>query len=98
MPTLTILILLSTALLASTASLILYKIDKSAAIRGQHRIRERTLHLTALVGGWPGAIAAQKLFRHKTRDQPFRTVFWCTVALHLAAVGIILYIATRVNG
>lgn len=64
----------------------LYYLDKSAARAGARRISERTLHIFSLLGGWPGALAGQKLFRHKTRKQPFRLIFWCTVSGNLAAV------------
>jgi uncharacterized membrane protein YsdA (DUF1294 family) len=30
----------------------------------------------ALIGGTPGAIAAQQLVRHKTRKEPFRSLLW----------------------
>ena len=48
---------------------------------------ENTLHLLALLGGWPGALVAQAQFRHKTRKVSFRAVFWLTVAVNLAALG-----------
>lgn len=57
-----------------------YAADKSAAAQGRWRTSEATLHLLAVLGGWPAAFAAQHVFRHKTRKQPFRTVFWMTVA------------------
>lgn len=42
-------------------------IDKRAAIRGRRRIPESRLHLFELLGGWPGALLAMTLVRHKTR-------------------------------
>ena len=36
---------------------------------------ERTLHLLALLGGWPGAILARRRFRHKTMKVPFLIAF-----------------------
>lgn len=62
-----------------------YGLDKRAARKGNWRISESTLHLLALLGGWPGALVAQGVFRHKTSKQPFRTVFWITVFLNCAA-------------
>lgn len=37
------------------------------AERGRWRTPENTLHVAELLGGWPGALVAQQLFRHKTR-------------------------------
>ena len=60
--------------------------DKAAAQNGGWRIREDTLHLFALVGGWPGALVASQMFRHKTRKLSFRLVFWGTVLVNGAAL------------
>ncbi len=78
------LIILGIYVIASIVTFIAYGLDKRAASRGAWRIRERTLHLLELAGGWPGALLAQQVFRHKTRDFRFRLVFWSVVALHLA--------------
>jgi uncharacterized membrane protein YsdA (DUF1294 family) len=59
-----------------------YGLDKLAARRNGERISERTLHLLALCGGWPGALAGQWLFRHKTRKNSFQVCFWLTVLLN----------------
>ncbi len=40
-----------------------YWLDKFAARTGRWRTAERTLHLFGLVGGWPGALVAQRVFR-----------------------------------
>lgn len=69
-----------------------YASDKSAARRGAWRIPESTLQLLALLGGWPGALAAQRLLRHKTRKLSFQLVFWLAVAANLAALGWLLSI------
>ncbi|MGE4518212.1 MAG: DUF1294 domain-containing protein [Desulfobacteraceae bacterium] len=63
-----------------------YAFDKSAAKHGKQRIRERTLHLLALFCGWPGAAAAQQIFRHKTLKKSFRFVFFLTVFLNSSAL------------
>ena len=52
---------------ASILSFVEYWRDKRAAIAGRRRVRESTLHLLDLVGGWPGGLLAQRLFRHKSR-------------------------------
>jgi uncharacterized membrane protein YsdA (DUF1294 family) len=70
-------------LAASIATFAAYAVDKAAARRHADRIAERTLHLLSLAGGWPGAAAGQALLRHKSRKQPFRAIFWFTVAANL---------------
>lgn len=70
----------------SFIAFILYGIDKRRTIKNQPRVSERTLHLLSLLGGWPGAYLATRLFRHKTLKITFRFVFWLIVALHLAII------------
>jgi uncharacterized membrane protein YsdA (DUF1294 family) len=65
---------------------IAYGADKNAAVHGRRRTQEATLHLLALFGGWPGALIAQRVFRHKTIKQPFRAIFWSTVAANCAVL------------
>ncbi|MBN8225508.1 MAG: DUF1294 domain-containing protein [Xanthomonadales bacterium] len=62
----------------------MYALDKAAAGRDARRTPENSLHLADLLGGWPGALIAQRQFRHKTIKQPFQAVFWITAALNLA--------------
>lgn len=69
----------------SLVTFIAYAIDKWAAVNDRWRTAEGTLHMLALVGGWPGALIAQKVFRHKSRKAAFRTIFWATVILNCAA-------------
>jgi len=73
-------------LAAAVLTAAVYGFDKLAAVRGWWRVREQSLHLLALLGGWPGAYLGQWLFRHKTRKQPFRTVFWFMAGLNLIAL------------
>lgn len=72
-----------TYLTASAVAFAFYARDKAAARAGRRRTPERTLHLLAVVGGWPGAMLAQQRLRHKTLKRPFRWVFWFTVSLNL---------------
>lgn len=62
-----------------------YAADKAAARAGRWRTSEATLHVLALACGWPGALLAQQLLRHKSRKAEFRAVFWVTVVLNTAA-------------
>jgi uncharacterized membrane protein YsdA (DUF1294 family)/cold shock CspA family protein len=70
--------------LASLVCFLAYALDKAAAVQGQWRTPERTLHLLALACGWPGGLLAQQLLRHKTSKPAFRAVFWVTVVLNVA--------------
>ena len=61
---------------ASTAS----KMGSRSVERNEQlRIRESTLHLFSLLGGWPGALIAQELFRHKAKKLEFQFFYWITV-------------------
>ena len=82
---------LSLVAVMSCASFAAYGFDKRRAASGGRRIAERTLHLLAVLGGWPGALLGQRQFRHKTQKVPFRLVFWLTVVLHVAVVGAVTY-------
>jgi uncharacterized membrane protein YsdA (DUF1294 family) len=64
---------------------IYYAVDKSAAAAGRWRVPEGTLILLGLAGGWPGAIVAQQLLRHKSSKEDFRSAFWASVVLNVLA-------------
>jgi uncharacterized membrane protein YsdA (DUF1294 family)/cold shock CspA family protein len=80
-------IALGVLLLLSLLTFFAYGFDKNAAEAGRWRTPENTLHMLSLVGGWPGAWAAQRLFRHKVRKASFMAAYWATVLAHMAAVG-----------
>lgn len=77
---------------ASFITFFAYAIDKSAAQSGRWRIQESTLHLFSLAGGWPGAIVAQVVLRHKSQKAAFRFVFWLTVLINC---GVFCYYSSR---
>lgn len=56
--------------------------DKRKSMNKQWRTPESTLHLLELLGGWPGGLVAQQVFRHKTRKFSYQLTFWCIVGLH----------------
>lgn len=72
--------------LMSAAAVVVYAADKAAAVRGGWRTSESSLHGVALLGGWPGALVARQVLRHKTTKQPFGTIFWGTVLLNCTAL------------
>lgn len=67
-----------------------YARDKNAAQRGAWRTREQTLHLLALLGGWPAAWWAQQWLRHKSRKPSFRAAYWGTVLLHGTGLAVVV--------
>ena len=79
------LLILGLYIMASLATFLWYAKDKSAARKGAWRTPESTLHLMSLVGGWPGALIAHQMLRHKSKKQPFRLIFWITVMLNCGA-------------
>ena len=75
---------------ASLISMALYARDKRAARRGLQRTPERTLQGLAVIGGWPGALLAQGLLRHKNRKAAFQRVFWLCVTANITSVAVLL--------
>ena len=63
-----------------------FGIDKALAGNGARRVREADLLALALIGGTPGAYAGRRLFRHKTRKQPFSARLHAIAALQLLAL------------
>ncbi|ATO18938.1 cold-shock protein [Acinetobacter sp. LoGeW2-3] len=72
----------------------LYAQDKEAAQLGNRRISENALHLVAFLGGWPAAWLAQQKLRHKTQKQPFRQIYFCTIAFNII---LILWLISPLN-
>ncbi len=69
---------------ASFLTILEYAWDKYKAKRGKWRTSEATLHILELLGGWPGALIAQQIFRHKNRKASFQIQFWFIVVAHLS--------------
>lgn len=65
--------------------------DKTRAIQGRRRVLESDLLTLALVGGSPAALLARRVFRHKTRKEPFGTRLMLIVAIQISAgIGLLL--------
>lgn len=79
-------VILTALVLINLATFYLYWRDKDAAVNETQRTPEEQLHALAVIGGWPGAWFAQQILRHKTVKQPFRSIYWCTVAVNIAAL------------
>lgn len=56
-----------------------YASDKRRAQEGEWRIPEAQLHLLELLGGWPGALLAQRRLRHKCSKGGYQFVFWLII-------------------
>jgi uncharacterized membrane protein YsdA (DUF1294 family) len=60
--------------------------DKQRAKAGERRIAEADLLGLAFIGGSPGALLARRIFRHKTKKEPFSTYLLIIIALQMGAV------------
>lgn len=74
----------------SFVTFMVYGFDKSAAMHDRWRTSESRLHLLALLCGWPGALLAQGLLRHKSSKASFQLVFWITVVCNCSLLGWLL--------
>jgi uncharacterized membrane protein YsdA (DUF1294 family) len=68
--------------IVSVLAFLMYWSDKLKARSDSWRTPENVLHALEFAGGWPGALLAQQVFRHKTRKISFQLVFWGIVLLH----------------
>ena len=64
---------------------------RRAKRRGARRIRERTLFLSALLGGSLGAVLGMFRFRHKTKHWYFRLGLPLILMGHVVLAGVLWY-------
>jgi len=76
-------------LVISLITIFVYAKDKYSAQNNRWRTPESTLHFFSLIGGWPGALFAQKQLRHKTSKSEFISIYRITVFFNVAALLII---------
>lgn len=67
------------ALVMGLVSYGFYALDKRRARAKAWRISEAGLHLSELLGGWPGAFLAQRRLRHKVSKPGYQLIFWLIV-------------------
>ncbi len=84
-------LVVAAVLLLSLVTFLAYAWDKSSARLELRRTRESTLQVLSLAGGWPGALAAQRLVRHKSSKQEFLSEFWFMVLLNVIALGYLVW-------
>ena len=73
-------------LLLSLVTFLLYRQDKNKAKKDQRRTPEKTLHFFSLIGGWPGALIAQRILHHKSRKKSFLITYYITMVLNVSVV------------
>ena len=64
----------------------IFGIDKKRAKKGQWRIPEKTLFLSAILGGSIGAILGMYIFHHKTKHWYFQVGIPAIMIVQIAAV------------
>jgi len=75
----------------SLLTILFYWEDKHLAQYKYWRIPEKCLHIWELLCGWPGALYAQRAFRHKRSKRSFMIVFWLCVIANVAALFLLFY-------
>jgi uncharacterized membrane protein YsdA (DUF1294 family) len=87
-----LLLIIPVLIVVNCFTILCFWADKQRAIAGERRISESDLLGLALIGGSPGALLARRLFRHKTRKEPFSTQLFLIVALQFgAALGLFFF-------
>lgn len=76
-------------------ALILMGVDKHRARKGQWRIPEAVLILSAILGGGIGAIAGMFLFHHKTRKPKFTVGIPVILAMQIGFFLLLFYVVSH---
>lgn len=74
----------------SLLTFVVYRFDKSAAEYNDWRTPEHRLHTLSILGGWPGALVAQRLLHHKSKKRSFQVIFWATVVCNAGLLACLL--------
>lgn len=83
-------LLLAGSLAMGGATWLVFAYDKHQAGREGRRVREATLHALTLLGGWSGALLAQRWLRHKSHKTAFQLSAWAGFVLSALALFIVL--------
>lgn len=84
-------LLLAAIAAMSAIAVLMYYVDKRRAAAGDWRIPEAKLQLVGLLGGWLGALCAQRLFRHKSSKAAYVHVFRLAGIASIVALGAFAY-------
>lgn len=71
---------------------VIFGIDKSAARKGNYRISEKFLIISAFLGGALGGIIGMRFFHHKTRKKLFKIGLPIIFALNLIISSFAFYL------
>ncbi|MFK7768506.1 MAG: DUF1294 domain-containing protein [Mariniblastus sp.] len=83
------------AMLVSLVTFAIYGWDKRQAKKKGWRTPEKTLHILAFLGGWPGAMFGQNFFRHKTQKLSFKLMTWAAALLHVLIFALVIYLGMK---
>jgi uncharacterized membrane protein YsdA (DUF1294 family) len=92
MPAITLCILLGYLLIINIIAFALMGADKKKAQAKAWRIPEKTLFLSAILGGSIGAIVGMQVFRHKTKHWYFKYGMPAILILQILAAAVFWYI------
>ncbi len=70
-------------LVVNIVAFCLMYVDKRKAVKGKWRIKERTLFISALIGGFIGYYFGMFKFHHKTSKALFHTCFYVSLFIHV---------------
>ena len=86
----------------SAITFLMYAWDKRQAKLSAHkkvnRTPERTLQFFTLFGGWPGALLAQQLLRHKSQKRRFIVVLWLCIVVNVGCSITAMYFSNLLLG
>lgn len=85
-------IIIAYVILVNIVAFALMGIDKQKARKNKWRIPEKTLFLSAMVGGSIGALYGMHLFRHKTKHKSFIFGMPAILIVQLVLIVVILFV------
>ncbi len=73
-------------MVASVICFVAYAVDKHEAINRRWRTPEASLLVLGLLCGWPGAVLAQQILRHKSAKASFQSMFRASVVVNVVVL------------